>query len=161
MQLQDFKIIYYIETKQTHNQVRKWLLDQDAFSLLQPVKYRFKRQRVITRGIDDMWDVHLADMANIADHNEGNRFLLIVIDVFSKYLWVQPIPNKSHGSIIKAFEPIFQQTTKRPRTLRTDNGTEFKNRWVKQFLKKECIHAYTTKNETKANYLKESYVHLK
>ena len=136
----------------THSQVKKWLQDQDAFSLLQPVKYRFKRQRVITRGIDDMWDVDLADMANIADHNESNRFLLIVIDVFSKHLWVQPIPNKSHGSIIKAFERIFQQTTRRPRTLRTDNGTEFKNRWVKQFLKKEGIHACTTKNETKANF---------
>ena len=36
--------------------------------------------------------------------------------------------------------------------LRTDNGTEFKNRWVKQLLKKEGIHAYTTKNETKANF---------
>ena len=99
-----------------------------------------------------MWDVDLADMANIADHNESNRFLLIAIDVFSNRLWVQPIPTKSHGSIIKAFERIFQQTTRRPRTLRTDNGTEFKNRWVKQFLKKEGIHAYTTKNETKANF---------
>ena len=92
-------------------------------------------------------------MANIADYNEGNRFLLIVIDMFSKHLWVQPIPSKSHGSIIKAFERIFQQTTRRrPRTLRTDNGTEFKNRWVKQFLKKEGIHACTTNNETKANF---------
>ena len=136
----------------THSQVKKWLQDQDAFCLLQPVKYRLKSQRVITRGLDDMSDVDLADMANIADHNEGNRFLLIVIDMFSKHLWVQAIPNKSHGSIIKAFEHILQQTTRGPRTLRTDNGTEFKNRWVKQFLKKEGIHAYTTKNETKTNF---------
>ena len=41
---------------------------------------------------------------------------------------------------------------KLPRTLRTDNGTEFKNRWVKQFLKKKGIHAYATKNETKAHF---------
>ena len=60
----------------THSQVKKWLQDQDAFTLLQPVKYRFKR-RVITRGLDDMWDVDLAD------HNENNRFLFIVINVFS------------------------------------------------------------------------------
>ena len=129
--------------------MRKWLQDQDAFSLIQPLKYRFKRQRVSTRGIDDMWDIDMADMANIADHNEGNQFLLIVIDVFSKHLWVQHIPNKSHGSIIKALERTFQQTTRRPRT---NNGTEFKNRWVKHFLKKEGILAYTTKNETKANF---------
>ena len=54
--------------------------------------------------------------------------------------------------MIQAFQKIFQQTMRRTRTLRTDNGTEFKNRWVKQFLKKEGIHAYTTKNETKANF---------
>ena len=136
----------------THTKVKQWLHDQDAFSLLQPVKYKFKRQRVITRGIDDMWDVDLADMTNIVDQNDGHRFLLIVIDVFSKYLWVQPIPNKTHTSIIHAFQKIFQQTTRRPRTLRTDNGTEFKNRWVKQFMKNENIYAYTTKNEMKANF---------
>ena len=136
----------------THAKVKQWLQDQDAFSLLQPVKYKFKRQRVITRGIDDMWDIDLADMTNITQHNDGHRFLLIVIDVFSKYLWVQPIPNKSHGSVIQAFQKIFQETMRRPRTLRSDNGTEFKNRWFKQFMKKEGIHAYTTKNEMKANY---------
>jgi transposase InsO family protein len=136
----------------TLSQVRKWLRDQDAYSLLQPVKYKFQRQRIITRGIDDMWDVDLADMSNIANANEGNHFLLIVIDVFSRYLWVQPIPDKSHQSVIQAFQRIFQQTHRRPRTLRSDNGTEFKNRWVKQFFKKKGIHAYTTKNEVKANY---------
>ena len=85
----------------TRTKVKQWLQDQDAFSLLQPVKYKFKRQRVITRGIDDMWDVDLADMTNVFDHNDGHRFLLIVIDVFSKYLWVQPIPDKSHTSVIQ------------------------------------------------------------
>ena len=55
----------------TLTKVKQWLQDQDAFSLLQPVKYKFKRQRVITRGIDDMWDVDLADMTNIAEHNDG------------------------------------------------------------------------------------------
>ena len=147
-----YKILKQNKQPVTHTKVKQWLQDQDAFSLLQPVKYKFKRQRVITRGIDDMWDVDLADVTNIFDHNDGHRFLLIVIDVFSKYLWVQPIPDKSHTSVIQAFQTIFQQTKRRPRTLRTDNGTEFKNQWFKQFMKKENIHAYTTKNEMKANF---------
>ena len=151
------KKLYNILKQNKHHvtlskKVKQWLQDQDAFSLLQPVKYKFKRQRVVTRGIDDMWDVDLADMTNIAEHNDGHRFLLIVIDVFSKHLWVQSIPNKSHTSVVQAFKTIFQQTMRRPRTLRTDNGTEFKNRWVKPYLKKEGIPAYTTKNEMKANF---------
>ena len=136
----------------THNKVKKWLHDQDAYSLLQPVKYRFKRQRVITRGIDDMWDIDLADMTNIAKHNDNYKFLLVVIDVFSKHLWVQPIQSKSHENVINAFIKIFQETKRQPRTIRSDNGTEFKNRWYRQFMMDKGILAYTTKNEMKANF---------
>ena len=61
------------------------------------------------------------------DHNEDNRILLIAIYVFSKLLWVQHIPNKvMEVWIFKAFERIIQQTTRIPRTLRTDNGTDLR-----------------------------------
>ena len=49
-----YKILKQNKQPVTHTKVKQWLQDQDAFSLLQPVKYKFKRQRVITRGIDDM-----------------------------------------------------------------------------------------------------------
>ena len=70
---------------------------------------------------------HLADMTNILEHNDVHHFLLNVIDVFSKYSWDQSIPNKSHTSVISAFQNIFADTRLRPRTLRSDHGTEFKN----------------------------------
>lgn len=147
-----YKTLQNDKKSTTHHNVRKWLQDQDAYSLMQPTKYKFKRQRVITRGIDDMWDIDLAEVGNIAEHNNEYKYLLVVIDVFSKYLWVQPMKNKTHTSVIEAFKKIFEETDRRPRTLRSDKGTEFKNRWVKAFLKNEGIHPYTTKNETKANY---------
>ena len=80
------------------------------------------------------------------------QFLLIVIDVFSKDLCVEPLLTKSHTHVIQGFQNIFNRTQRRPTLLRTDTGREFTNRWVKQFLKKQDIYAYTTKNETKANY---------
>ena len=136
----------------SYRKVRKWLQKQDAYSLLQPVRYRFKRKTVITKGIDDLWDVDLADVSNTAKHNDDVQFLLIVIDVFSKHLWVEPLKSKHHDEVLAGFKNIFATTDRKPTLLRSDKGKEFTNRWVKAYLKKQGIYVYTTKNETKANY---------
>ena len=138
-----YQILKQIGKPTTYNNVRRWLQNQDAYSLLQPVKYKLKRKTIITKGIDDLWDVDLADVSNIAQHNDDIHFLLIVIDVFSKFLWVEPLLNKHHGSVLQGFKNIFTRTERRPNLLRSDKGKEFTNRWVKQYLKKTrhlCIH---------------------
>lgn len=132
--------------------IKIWLQNQDAYSLLRPVRYRFKRQRVVTTGIDDLWDADLAEVSNIAQHNDDMHYWLVVIDVFTRYLWVVPVKSKHHSQIVQAFKAVFAQTTRRPKHLRTDKGTEFKNKAVKSLMQNTRIHAYTTKNETKANY---------
>lgn len=98
-----------------------------------------------------MWDGDLADVSNIASHNDGYKFLLVLIDVFSRYLFIVPLKSKSHQNIIDSLKSVFKKGRK-PHTLRTDKGSEFKNRWVKTFLKREGINVIYTQNETKANY---------
>ena len=137
----------------SYNKVREWLQDQDAYSLHQPTQYRFKRDCVITKGIDDIWDMDLADVSSITKYNDKQNYWLILIDIFSKYLWVEPISDKSHESVITALQNIFERTDRRSTNIRSDNGAEFKNRWVKKYLKKNNIHSYTAKNETKANHV--------
>ena len=108
-------------------------------------------RRVIAQGIDALWDVDLVDVSNLAKHNDGIRYLLIAIDVFSRYLWDKTLKNKSHQSIIKSLQNIFRKG-RSPKELRTDKGSEWKNKRVKTFLKKNKIHHYVTQNATKANY---------
>ena len=134
------------------NEVQKWLQDQDAYSLMKPAIYRFKRQRIVSAGIDYLWDGDLADVSNIKSVNEGYSFLLILIDVFSRFLWIEPIKTKSQNDMKAGFESILSRTTRQPRKLRTDNGKEFTSRAMKQYFKSKNIKAFTTKNETKANY---------
>ena len=136
----------------TIKEIQAWLQNQDAYSLLRPTRYKFKRRRVVTTGIDDLWDADLADVSNTAQHNNGFRFWLVVIDVFSRMLWVVPVQSKHHTHMLQAFRTLLAGTARRPKNLRTDKGTEFTNRAVKKLLKDENINAYTTKNETKANY---------
>ena len=135
----------------TLKNIKAWLQDQDAYSLLRPARYRFSRQRIITRGLDDLWDADLAEVGNIAAHNDNFKYWLVVIDVFSRKVWVVPVQSKHHTHMVQAFQTLFQTTTRRPRHFRTDKGTEFTNKAVKKLLKDENIRAYTTKNETKAN----------
>ena len=54
--------------------VQQWLQDQDAYSLLKPTRYKFKRNRIITAGLDDQWDVGLAEVGNVHKHNEPNKY---------------------------------------------------------------------------------------
>ena len=131
--------------------IRQFLNNEDSYSLFKPIRRTFPRSKVVVDTIDSMWDGDLADVSNIASHNDGYKFLLVLIDIFSRYLFIVPLKNKNHEQIVESLKVIFQKGRK-PQTLRTDKGSEFKNRWVKSFLKKEGINVIYTQNETKANY---------
>lgn len=131
--------------------IRHFLQGIDAYSLQRPLRLKFKTRKVISQGLDFLWDLDLADVSNLSKENDGMRFLFVAIDVFSRYLWVVPLKNKLHQSIIDGFEKIFKSGRK-PAEIRSDPGSEWKNRWVKQFLDKQGIEHYVTHNVTHANY---------
>lgn len=129
--------------------IRQFLNNEDPYSLMKPIRRTFPRSRVVVDTIDSMWDGDLADVSNISSHNDGYKFLLVLIDIFSRFLFLIPLKNKQHQSITDGFKLVFQSGRK-PNTIRTDKGSEFKNRWVKAFFKKEGIHTIYTQNETYA-----------
>ena len=63
---------------------------------------------------DNICGADLGDMQLISKFNEGFRFLLFVIDIFSKYAWVVPLKNKKGVSIVHAFQSIFKKSNKKP-----------------------------------------------
>jgi hypothetical protein len=89
--------------------IRKWLQRQEPYSLQRSVRRNFKRNKVITLGIDDQWDADLMDMSKYAKENGGTGFILVVIDIFSKFLWMRPLQDKKGQSVKSAFEEIIQE----------------------------------------------------
>ena len=73
-----------------------------------------------------------------------------MIDVVSKYAWVQPLKDKTGVQLVKAFEKILK-TGRRPIQLQTDRGKEFYNKTFQQFLEKEKIHHFSTEGDAKAS----------
>jgi len=131
--------------------IRKYIHSLDDYSLQKPVRRSFKRARVEVSGPHEQYDADLADVSNLSKQNSGVRFLLVVIDVFSRFLWVEPVRVKTEKQVLKAFQNVVAQG-KIPKRLRTDKGSEFNNQWMKKWCKENNVHYFTTQNETKANY---------
>ena len=86
--------------KISHNQIKKWIQKQESYSRNKGVKRKFQRGRMIVAGIDDQFDADLASFISYADENDGYKYLLVVIDIFSRYAWVQPLKDKGSNIYI-------------------------------------------------------------
>ena len=117
-----------------------------AEELHKPVKRKFRKRRVLVSGIDKIWAADLADMQALSKENEGYKFLLLVIDTFSKYGWIVPLKDKKGETIVKALKEIFKESGRRPAKLWTDKGREFFNKDVR-----DLVYLYATENEEKSS----------
>ena len=123
-----------------------------ANELHKPLHHNFQKRYVFVRNVDDVWAVDLVDMQRLASDNEGFKYILMVIDVFSKYGWARTIQTKSGQSCKEALESIFAKGNT-PRKMWADHGTEFYNKDVKSLLKKHKIKLYSTENEEKCSVI--------
>ena len=92
-------------------------------------------------GLDDQWVADLVEFQPLAKYNRGIRYLLMVLDVLSKYSWVQPLKAKTGVALGKAFDKILKQGRK-PNRLQTDQGTESYNRTFQRRVKDHGIDQF-------------------
>jgi hypothetical protein len=124
----------------------KWT-DQLANELHRPVVKRFPKRRVYVKGIDDIWAADLADMQAFAEYNNGVKYLLTVIDVFSKYGWIVPLKQKTGIAVAAAFETILMSGRK-PGKVWVDKGKEFYNKNVRKLFQ-----LYSIENDEKSSVI--------
>ena len=75
---------------------------------------RFNKRKVHSPFIDNIWDKNLADMQLIIKFNKGSRFLLCIIDIYSKYAWVIPLENKKGITITNGFQKFLDESNPKP-----------------------------------------------
>ena len=122
--------------------IKKWLASQWTYSLHRPARVKgYLTRPTRTHGIDHQWQADLVEMGPYAKDNGGYRYILMAIDVFSRYGWAQPLKNKTSGEVIRGLEAIFKGPPERkPFSLQTDEGKEFENKPVREFLIKRGPH---------------------
>ena len=99
-----------------------------ANELHKPIIKQINKRKVYYSFKDNMWDVDLADMQLLSKF-KGFRFLLCVIDIFSKYAWVIPVKDKKGISIVNAFQIKLKKSNRKPNKIWVDKGSEFYNNY--------------------------------
>ena len=125
-----------------------------SYTLHRQARRRFPRNPTHVAGVDDQWQADLVDMQALSRENNGTKYLLTCIDVFSKYAWVVPIRDKSAGVELEALKDLLQQAApRRPHRFQTDKGREFLNTQVQDFLRSHApspIEHFSTWSDMKA-----------
>lgn len=118
--------------------------------LHKPARKNFPRRQTVVKGIHDLYQADLVEMKPYSRINKGYKYILTVIDCFSKVSNAVPLKNKSGQSITEGMKHILQKIGKGIKNLQTDDGTEFFNKQFSQLMKKHNINHYSTFSEKKA-----------
>ena len=94
--------------------------------------------------IDDIWSLDILDLKDYGPEiNRGYRYVLVVIDNFSKFGWTVPLKNKNAQTIKDSFENILSSSKRKPNLIETDRGKEFYNNIFQDFLNKNDIKLHS------------------
>ena len=129
--------------------VKTWLKAQPTYTLHRQARKRYLTRKYIVHDIDEQWQADLADVGLIARQNNGFPFILTVIDIFSRYAWARPLPNKTGKAVAEAFKDIFKEG-RIPKRIQTDQGKEFENRFVNNLFNQHNIELFSVKSAYKA-----------
>ena len=124
--------------------------EQLAEELHKLIIRKFKKRKVSPIFKDNIWVADLGDMQLINKFNKRFRFLLCVIDIFSKCDWVLPLKAKKGVSIVNAFQNILKKSNRKPNKIWVDKGSEFYNNSFKKWLQENDVVMYSTHNEGKS-----------
>ena len=121
-----------------------------ADELHKPIIRKFNKRKVYSQCKDNIWGVDLADMQSLSRKNKGIKYILCVIDLFSKYAFVIPLKDKKGISIVNAFTKIIKQSNRKPNKIWVDQGGEFYKNVFEKWLSDNDIIMYSTYNESKS-----------
>ena len=133
----------------SRKQVNEWLPTQLTYSLHKPIRKKFPTRAYRTSGIDDTWQMDLMEMIPYAKVNKGYKYILVCIDIFSRFARALPCKTKTGDEVATVMLKMLK--TAQPRRIQTDRGKEFYNSHVRtRVLEKHGIQLYTVNSQFKA-----------
>lgn len=146
-------------SKISESKVRQFLLSKASYTKYNQPARKFERLRALAKHINEIWCMDLAFVDKLASLNNGFRYLLVCVDVFSRFVRVQPMKTKDSKETLRAFLKMMKKDCK-PEKIWVDKGTEFAGSF-KKMCQKESISIYSTMSETKACYAERAIRSLK
>lgn len=126
--------------------VKRQIVDE----LHRPARRNFLRRKTIIKGYGDLWQIDLAEMKSYAKKNRSFRYILVVIDCYSKYVWTRAVKSKTAVEVVNAMSDIIQEANYTPKNIQSDQGSEFYNKPFSALMKLHNINHYSTYSTKKA-----------
>ena len=109
-----------------------------------PPKKNYATNKTDVYHTDDIWSLDILDLKDYGpENNRGYRYVLVVIDNFSKFGWTSPLKNKNAQTRKDSFENILINSKRKPNLIESDRGKEFYNNILQDFLNKNNINLYS------------------
>ena len=128
----------------------KWT-NKIADELHRPVRKNFLKRFVFVRNVDDTWGSDLIELQKLSKENSGNRYILTLLDVFSKFGYAVPLKTKTGREVANALKLIFEKN--KPKKLWVDRGREYYNKDVLGLLENNGIEIYSTHDDEKCSVI--------
>ena len=123
-----------------------------------PPRKNYPTNKTDVYHIDDTWSLDILDLKDYgSENNRGYRYVLVVIDNFSKFGWTIPLKNKNAQTIKDSFENILINSKRSPNLIETDRGKEFYNNIFQDFLNKSDIKLYSRNTSLGAVFAERFY----
>lgn len=135
-----------------------WLQGEKPYTLHKPRKINFRRNKYGLTNIGDFWQADLMDLQSLSRKNKGFKYILTVIDCFSKFGWCIPIKKKQPADVITGFKRILDSCQYKPRNLHTDQGREFVNKPFQEYLRQNNIIFYKAVDPATKASICERYI---
>ena len=109
-----------------------------------PPKKNYATNKTDVYHIDDIWSLDILDLKDYGtENNRGYRYVLVIIDNFSKFGWTVSLKNKNAQTIKDSFENILISSKRKPNLIESDRGKKFYNNIFQDFLNKNNIKLYS------------------
>uniref|UniRef100_A0A1Y1LQW2 Integrase catalytic domain-containing protein n=1 Tax=Photinus pyralis TaxID=7054 RepID=A0A1Y1LQW2_PHOPY len=119
--------------------------------LHKPARKNFPRRRVIIKGLNDLFQADLVEMIPYARTNKGFRYILVIINAFSKFVWAFPIKRKNGKMVADTMKKLLLQLVTPPTNLQTDMGKEFYNKDFSEVMKKFKVNHFSSFSNLKSS----------
>ena len=121
-----------------------------AKELLKSKRKRFPRRRIHSPNIDRIWTMDLMDEQKFRRQNRNYRYILVVLDIFSRFAWARPLKTKTGKDVCTALKDIFEKSGRKPSYIWSDAGKEFFNNLMTKGLLGDTTTLYASYNQPKA-----------
>ena len=114
--------------------------------LHKPIKKKYEHRKIISLRTDQIWALDLIQLDSLADMNDGFKYILVIIDTYSRFVWAFPLKDKTAAGVVKALETL----DSKPEKIHCDAGKEFVNKIMRRFMDTHHITMYHTYSESKS-----------